>query len=572
MQKESWKEKVVYQIFPRSFQDSDGDGNGDLRGIISRLDYIRSIGVDTIWLSPVYESPRVDQGYDIRNQREIDDLMGDMKDWEDLLQETHARGMELWMDLVLNHTSDEHRWFRRSRSATDDPYRDYYIWRKGSEDGGPPNNWTSYLGGSAWTYDEHTDEYYLHLYNKKQPDLNWDNPKVREEIVKLIRYWQAKGVDGFRLDAINVVSKDHNLPDTDESKLEGSGYKHFKNGPNIHKYLRELNDQAFSQKEGTVTVGEASMVSMKDVALYTHPDRHELNMIFMMESLSIGTDPNDAFKKREWKLTELKEIITRWQNELLNVGWYGLFAGNHDHPRQVSAFGDDGQYRIESAKMIATLVHTLWGTPFIYQGEEIGMTNYPFKSVEQLDDQMARHYYEFRTGLGEDPDEVERKLLAGTRDHARTPMQWDGSEQAGFTTGKPWLPVNPNSREINVQAQENDPYSILNYYRDLIAMRREHADVIVHGEYVPILEEHEQIVAYVRRNEQRQGLTLLNFSDREASFELPEDIEFCLDSAYRLLGNYPPEGEGVPRTLRPYEALIFGGLKPASASSEEGAE
>lgn len=567
MQHESWKEKVVYQVFPRSFQDSNGDGSGDLRGIVSRLDYIRSIGVDTIWLSPVYESPRVDQGYDIRNHREIDPLMGTMEDWEELLRETHARGMDLWMDLVLNHTSDQHRWFKQSISSKDNPYRDYYIWRPGEADGEPPNNWTSYLGGSAWEYDEASGEYYLHLYNKRQPDLNWDNPKVREEIHGLVRYWLDKGVDGFRLDAINVVSKDHRLPDTDESKLEGSGYKHFKNGPHVHEYLRELNEQGFSHKEGTVTVGEASMVSMDDVARYTDPDRQELSMIFMMESPSIGTDPNDSFKERDWKLPELKEIVARWEKELLNRGWFGLFASNHDHPRMVSSFGHDGQYRVESAKMLATLVHTLWGTPFIYQGEEIGMTNYPFESVDQLDDQMALHYYESRTAQGEDPKEVERRVLEGTRDHARTPMQWTDGEQAGFTDGsaKPWMPVNPNHREINVQAQENDPDSVLNYYRSLIALRREHADVIVHGEYASLLEEHEQVFAYVRRNENSQGLVLLNFSDQEAEFELPDDIGVCLDSAYRLLGNYAADDEGgvVPRTLRPYEALIFGGLKSA---------
>ncbi|GGO00701.1 glycoside hydrolase family 13 protein [Saccharibacillus kuerlensis] len=576
-QSEAWKEKVVYQIFPRSFQDSNGDGNGDIPGIISRLDYIKSIGVDTIWLSPVYESPRVDQGYDITNHREIDPMMGTMEDWERLLEEVHGRGMDLWMDLVLNHTSDEHRWFKRARSSKDNPYRDYYIWRPGEKDGEPPNNWTSYLGGSAWTYDEASGEYYLHLYNKKQPDLNWDNPKVREEIQKMVRYWLDKGVNGFRLDAINVVSKDSELPDTNESKLEGSGYKHFKNGPNVHKYLRELNEKGFSHKEGTVTVGEASMVSMEDVSRYTDPERKELNMIFMMESPSIGTDPDDSFKTREWTLPELKEIVTRWEKELVDRGWFGLFASNHDHARMVSHFGDDGKYWAESAKMLATLVHTLWGTPFIYQGEEIGMTDYPFESIDQLDDQMARHYYDFRTQNGEDPQEVERRVLAGTRDHARTPMQWDDSEHAGFTTGKPWMPVHPNYREINVHAQEQHEHSILNYYRKLIAMRREHADVIVHGEYVPLLEEHEQVFAYIRRNETSQGLVLLNFSDQKAEFELPEDVGVCLESAYRMLGNYPPHTEGsgeeasgndsagddVPRVLRPYEAIIFGGLKPA---------
>lgn len=580
MRHESWKEKVVYQIFPRSFQDSNGDGNGDIPGIVSRLDYIRSIGVDTIWLGPVYESPRVDQGYDVSNQREIDPMMGTMEDWEELLRETHARGMELWMDLVLNHTSDEHRWFKRSRSSKDNPYRDYYIWRKGEKDGEPPNNWTSYLGGSAWTYDEATGEYYLHLYNKKQPDLNWDNPKVREEIQKMVRYWIDKGVNGFRLDAINVISKDSGLPDTSEQKMEGSGYKHFKNGPNVHEYLRELNEKAFSHKEGIITVGEASMVSMDDVARYTHPDRRELDMIFMMESPSIGNDPNDAFKSRDWKLTELKEIVTRWEKELLNIGWFGLFASNHDHPRMVSHFGNDGKYHAESAKMLATLVHTLWGTPFIYQGEEIGMTDYPFESIDQLDDQMARHYYRTRTEeLGEDPEEVEKRVLAGTRDHARTPMQWDDGESAGFTTGEPWMPVNPNHASINAAAQENDPDSILNYYRKLIEIRREHAEVVVHGEYVPILEEHEQVFAYIRRNHKSQGLVLLNFSEKEAEFELPEDVGVCTESAYRLLGNYEPEGEDreragengdtdakadvVPRKLRPYEAIVFGGLKPA---------
>lgn len=322
------------------------------------------------------------------------------------------------------------------------------------------------------------------------------------------------------------------------------------------------------------------MVSMDDVARYTHPDRRELNMIFMMESPSIGTDPNDAFKSRDWKLTELKEIVTRWEKELLNVGWFGLFASNHDHPRMVSHFGNDGKYHAESAKMLATLVHTLWGTPFIYQGEEIGMTDYPFESMEQLDDQMARHYYRTRTEeLGEEPAEVEKRVLAGTRDHARTPMQWDDGQHAGFTTGEPWMPVNPNHREINVAAQDHDPDSILNYYRSLIAIRREHAEVIVHGEYVPILEEHEQVFAYIRRNHKSQGLVLLNFSEKDAEFELPEDVGVCTESAYRLLGNYETDSEdeehaggkgdidarngAVPRILRPYEAIIFGGLKPA---------
>ncbi|NGZ78002.1 glycoside hydrolase family 13 protein [Saccharibacillus alkalitolerans] len=557
-----WKEKVVYQIFPCSFQDSNGDGNGDLRGIVSRLDYIRSIGADTIWICPVYRSPLEDQGYDVSDQREIGEIFGTMQDWEELLEETHKRGMELWMDLVLNHTSAEHRWFKRSRSSKDDPFRDYYIWRQGKEDGSPPNNWTSYLGGSAWTYDEATGEYYLHLYSETQPDLNWDNPKVREEIQGLIRYWLDKGVDGFRLDAINVVSKESELPDSMEKKVQGSGYKHFKNGPKVHEYLRELNEKGFSHKEGTITVGETSMVSMDDVKRYTAPERRELSMIFMMESPDIGSDPDDSFKSRDWKLSELKEIITRWEKELKDQGWFGLFGSNHDRPRLVSQFGDDGRYRVESAKLLATLVHTLWGTPFIYQGEEIGMTNYPFESVDRLEDQEAVHYYRSQTEKGEDPAEVERRVLAGTRDHARTPMQWSAGPNAGFSEGKPWMPVNPNYREINVEAEEKNPDSVLNYYRKLIEIRREHANVVVHGEYAPVLEEHEQVLAYVRRCSASQGLVLLNLSDREAEFELTGEICGCLDTARRLLGNYPADGHGIPAKLRPYEAIVFGGLKP----------
>jgi oligo-1,6-glucosidase len=552
-----WKEAVIYQIYPRSFMDSNGDGVGDINGIISRLDYLKELGIDVVWLSPVYQSPNDDNGYDISDYRAIMDEFGTMADWDRLLDEMHQRGIKLIMDLVVNHSSDEHAWFVESRKSKDNPYRDYYIWREG-KDGKEPNNWESAFSGSAWQYDEASGEYFLHLFSKKQPDLNWENPKLRQEIYDMMKFWLDKGIDGFRMDVINFISKVPGLPDGDnpEGKRYVSGAEYYMNGPRIHEFLQEMNQEALSGYD-VMTVGEMPGVTVEEAKLYTGEDRGEVNMVFQFEHVDLDAGPGGKWDLRPMTLSAVRDNFTKWQKGLEEVGWNSLYLNNHDQPRMVSRFGNDTDYRVESAKMLATFLHTLKGTPYIYQGEELGMTNVRFATIDDYRDiETLNMYREKVVENGEDIAKVMQSIYVKGRDNARTPMQWDDSEHAGFTTGIPWLKVNPNYREINAKAAVSDPNSVFHYYRRLIGLRKENP-IMVYGSYDLILAEHEQIYAYVREYEGQKLLIMLNFSGEEALFELPEEIGY---SEKRLfINNYEVNGDDSIESilLKPYEARVY---------------
>lgn len=557
MEKKWWKEAVVYQIYPRSFKDADGDGIGDLRGIISKLDYLKELGIDVVWLSPVYQSPNDDNGYDISDYRNIMDEFGTMEDWEEMVSEMHKRGIKLVMDLVVNHTSDEHPWFIESRKSKDNAYRDYYIWRPGKE-GKEPNNWESFFSGSAWEYDEATGEYYLHLFSKKQPDLNWENPNVRKEIYEMMRFWLDKGVDGFRMDVINMISKVPELPDGEvyDGKKYVSGSRYFMNGPRVHEFLQEMNREVLSHYD-IMTVGETPGVTPKEGILYTDPARCELNMVFQFEHVDLDSGPGGKWDIRPWKLADLKKTMTKWQKELEGKGWNSLYLNNHDQPRAVSRFGDDKQYRVESAKMLATFLHMMQGTPYIYQGEELGMTNVRFSSIEDYRDiETLNMYKEYVEKYGENPQAVLEKIYYKGRDNARTPMQWDDSKHAGFTDGTPWIQVNPNYKEINAKAALQDPDSVFHYYKKLIQLRKQHP-VIVYGTYHLILEDHPLIYAYTRALGNEKLVVITNFSNETPVFRLPEDIVYTAKEL--LIHNYPVvESEELHEIrLRPWEARVY---------------
>jgi oligo-1,6-glucosidase len=555
--KQWWKEAVIYQIYPRSFKDSNGDGIGDIKGIISKLDYLKELGIDVIWLSPVYKSPNDDNGYDISDYRDIMDEFGTMADWEMLLDEMHKRGIKLIMDLVVNHSSDEHAWFMESRKSKDNPYRDYYIWRE-CKDGKEPNNWESVFSGSAWEYDGATGEYFLHLFSKKQPDLNWENPKLRREVYDMMRFWLDKGIDGFRMDVINFISKVSDLPDADlpEGKRYAPGGEYFINGPRIHEFLQEMNKETVSQYD-VMTVGEMPGASVEDAMLYTDENRHEVNMVFTFEHVDLDSGPNGKWDLRPLKLADLRDNITKWQKGLEKVGWNSLYLNNHDQPRMVSRFGNDKEYRLQSAKMLATFLHTLKGTPYIYQGEEIGMTNVRFESIEDYKDiEILNMYHEKVIENGEDPQKVMQSIYVKGRDNARTPIQWDNSEHAGFTTGTPWLRVNPNYKEINAEQAMADPNSVFHYYRNLIQLRKQNP-IMVYGSYDLILPDHEQIYAYVRRYEGQTLLVMLNFSSGQPVFELPSNVNYVEKKLF--IHNYEvSDEESIEKIeLKPYEARVY---------------
>lgn len=550
-----WKESVVYQIYPRSFKDSNGDGVGDLQGIVEKLDYLKELGVDIIWLSPVYKSPNDDNGYDVSDYQDIMDEFGTMADWEHLIQEMHDREMKLMMDLVVNHSSDEHHWFLEAKKSKDNPYRNYYIWRKG-KGGKEPTNWESFFSGSAWEYDETTDEYFLHLFSKKQPDLNWENAKLRKEVYDMMNWWIDKGVDGFRMDVINLISKaGYQDARNMEGKKYASGAEYFFNGPKIHEYLQEMNKEVLSR--GVVTVGETPGVDVEQAKLYTGSDRNELNMVFQFEHMDLDSGPGGKWDLRPLKLKDLRDNFTKWQKGLEGEGWNSLYLNNHDQPRMVSRFGNDGKYRVESAKMLATFLHTLQGTPYIYQGEEIGMTNVKFDSIEEYKDiETLNMYKEKVKENNEDEAKVMESIYVKGRDNARTPVQWNASEHAGFTTGTPWIAVNPNYKEVNVEQAVADPDSIFHYYKKLIKLRKEN-EVIVYGAYDVLLDDHEQIYAYTRTLKKEKLLVILNFSDHRPEFKLPEDM-ICRDVEV-LISNYeqPEEPDVTSIKLRPYEAVVY---------------
>ncbi len=547
-----WKEAVIYQIYPRSFMDSNGDGIGDLQGIISRLDYLKYLGIDVIWLSPVYQSPNDDNGYDISDYQDIMEEFGTMADFDALLSAAHERNIKIVMDLVVNHTSDEHRWFVESRKSLDNEYRDYYIWREGKSDGMPPNNWGSCFGGSAWQYDGATDMYYLHLFSKKQPDLNWDNPHVRREVFDMMTWWCDKGIDGFRMDVISMISKTKEMPDGEVHDLYGDYSPYCVHGPNVHNYLQEMNEKVLS-KYDIMTVGETPGVTTELAAQYAGENTRELNMVFQFEHVE-GDGKYGKWTDEKIPLTRLKSILSHWQTELYGRAWNSLFWDNHDQPRAVSRFGDDRPaYREVSAKMLATCLHMLQGTPYIYQGEELGMTNYPFERPDDFRDiESINAYREWCLDGQLSHEAFWPCIVFKSRDNARTPMQWDDSEQAGFTAGTPWIAVNPNYKEINAKAQTADPDSVFHYYRKLIALRKEHP-VIVYGKYEAVMEDSEELFVYTRTLEQEKLLVVCSFCDHETAFTIPD--EFI--GAACLISNRDGNYTGDEIMLKPYEAFVL---------------
>lgn len=552
MNKTWWKEAVVYQIYPRSFMDSNGDGIGDIQGIISRLDYLKYLGIDVIWLSPVYKSPNDDNGYDISDYQAIMDEFGTMADFDELLAGAHERGIRIVMDLVVNHTSDEHKWFMESRSSKDNKYRDYYIWREGKDAQTPPNNWGACFGGSAWQYDEETAMYYLHLFSKKQPDLNWDNPEVRREVFDMMTWWCDKGIDGFRMDVISMISKTREMPDGEVNGLYGDFGPFCVHGPNVHKYLQEMNEKVLS-KYDIMTVGETAGVTTELAKQYAGEDARELNMVFQFEHVE-GDGKYGKWTDEKVPLIDLKRTLSRWQTDLYGKAWNSLFWDNHDQPRAVSRFGDDRpQYREVSAKMLATCLHMLQGTPYIYQGEELGMTNYPFRDPGDFRDiESINAYREWCVDGPVSHDVFWRCLLFKSRDNARTPVQWDDSAQAGFTTGTPWIAVNPNYKEINAKTETADPGSVFHYYKKLIALRKQNP-IMVYGKYEPLLEDSEELFVYTRTYENEKLLVVCSFCDHETVFMIPDEFM----GAPCLISNIERGYDEHEITLGAYEAFVL---------------
>lgn len=552
MVKTWWKEAVIYQIYPRSFMDSNGDGIGDLKGITSRLDYLKYLGVDVIWLSPVYQSPNDDNGYDISDYRDIMDEFGTMEDFDEMLAQAHKRGIRIVMDLVVNHTSDEHKWFMESRKSKDNPYRDYYIWREGKEDGSAPNNWGACFGGPAWEHDDETDMYYLHLFSKKQPDLNWENPKVREEVFDMMTWWCDKGIDGFRMDVISMISKTEEMPDGEVKDLYGNPNPYCVNGPKVHAYLQEMNEKVLS-KYDIMTVGETPAVTTELAKQYAGEDTHELNMVFQFEHVE-GDGKYGKWTDEKVPLIRLKKIMSKWQTELYGKAWNSLFWDNHDQPRAVSRFGDDRpEHREVSAKMLATCLHMMQGSPYIYQGEELGMTNYPFRSEEEFRDiESVNAIKEWCDSGVVSKEDFWPCLLKKSRDNARTPVQWDDTENAGFTTGTPWIGVNPNYTEINAKAETADENSVFHYYKKLIALRKQNP-VMVYGKYELLLEDSEELFVYTRTLEEEKLLVVCSFSDKETVFEIPDEFvgKAC------LIANRENAYDKKQVVLKPYEAFVL---------------
>ena len=530
-----WKTAVVYQIYPKSFQDSNGDGIGDIQGIISRLDYLRELGVDALWISPMYCSPQDDNGYDISDYRNIDPMFGTMEDMEELIRESQKRDIRIVMDLVLNHTSDEHIWFQEAKKSKDNPYHDYYVWRDGKE-GELPNDMRAVFGGPAWDWVPQLGQYYFHQFSVKQPDLNWENPKVRREIYDMILGWMEKGIGGFRLDVIDQIAKE---PDK----------KITNNGPRLHDFLRELSKETF-QKGELLTVGEAWGANTQNAKLYSNPDGSEFSMVFQFEHMVMDQqEGKDKWDLAPLPFVKLKKNLAKWQTQLYGCGWNSLFWDNHDLPRIVSRWGNDREYRVESAKMLATVLHGMQGTPYIYQGEELGMTNVRFADISQYQDIETLNMYQERLQAGYSKEEIMQSIYARGRDNARTPMQWSEEKNAGFTEGTPWMEVNPNYTTINAKAELADPDSIFYYYQKLIRLRKEHS-VFVNGDFTLLMEEDPQVFAYIRKESDTEVLVCANFSEIPAKCDLPDEWK----DGEILIWNYLEKGE--EGMLRPYEAVM----------------
>ncbi len=549
MQKKWWKESVMYQIYPRSFKDSNADGIGDIKGIISKLDYLKELGVDIIWLGPVYDSPNDDNGYDISDYYSIHPEFGTMQEFDELLVGLHARGIRLIMDVVVNHTSDEHDWFEKSKSSKENEYRDYYFWREG-KDGGPPNNWVSFFGGSAWELDEASGQYYLHLFTKKQPDLNWENPTVRQEVKDILKFWLDKGIDGFRMDVIPLISKRLPFQDSDAESFSELVETAYSNGPKVHEYINELYEDVL-QHYDIMTVGEGPGISTMTAMNYIHPDRRELNMIFQLEHMFLGFGEKGKFDQQPYELTDLLDILIRWDDKVSGEGWNNIFLDNHDFARLVSRWGNDNEFRYESATLFATLLLTFRGTPCIYQGSEIGMTNVRFETIEEYDDVETLNFYEEFVVNGDmDKDEFMKAVYKEGRDNVRTPIQWDSSENAGFTKGKPWLKMNPNFKEINSVTDKSSSKSIFNYYKELIAYRKGNDDLI-YGE-LHILEKEKNLFVYNRVGSNEKYCILLNMNGHEKQYSID------LKSTELIMSNYPSiQNTDEIVHLRPWESMIL---------------
>ncbi|MFC7783224.1 MULTISPECIES: alpha-glucosidase [unclassified Rossellomorea] len=550
--KKAWrKEAVGYQIYPRSFQDSNGDGIGDLQGVIQRLDYIKELGIDVIWICPMYKSPNDDNGYDISDYQDIMEDFGTMEDFDQLLKEVHKRDMKLIIDLVLNHTSDEHPWFIESKSSKDNPKRDWYIWRDGVK-GKEPNNWESIFGGSAWKYDEETDQYFLHVFSTKQPDLNWENEEVRDALYDTVNWWLDKGIDGFRIDAISHIKKRPGLPDMPNPKKQKyvSSFDMHMNQKGIHTFLQEFKDRTYGNYD-VMSVGEANGVKADEAELWVGKENGKMDMIFQFEHLGLW----DAETNPDLDIVELKKVLSRWQKGLEGNGWNALFIENHDKPRVVSTWGNDKEYWKESATAMATMYFLMQGTPFIYQGQEIGMTNVQFPSIEDYDDVAVKNLYRLKREEGVSHKDIMEIIWASSRDNSRTPMQWSDGENSGFTSGTPWMKVNPNYKTINVKAQEKDEKSILNFYKKMIQLKK-NEDVFTYGIYDLLLEKDKQIYAYTRTGEDQSMIVITNLSTKNTVCDL-KDLE--VSSSDLLLNNYDVDShENVSKlTLKPYEARVY---------------
>ena len=544
---EDFRKSVVYQIYPKSFYDTNGDGLGDLNGVTEKLDYIRELGADYIWLTPFFVSPQKDNGYDVEDYYNIDPRYGTMEDFDRLSAEAQKRGIKLMLDMVFNHTSSRNEWFQKAL-AGDERYKNYYIFRKGKENGDPPTNWESKFGGSAWEYVPQFDEYYLHLFDVSQPDLNWDNPEVREQVEAVVRFWMKKGVKGFRFDVVNLISKG-----SFEDDYEGDGRRFYTDGPNIHKYLQELNEKTFGADKGIVTVGEMSSTSMENCFHYASEDGKELSMVFSFHHLKVDFAGNEKWVLVPYDFQKLKKILFDWQSGMQkHHAWNAVFWCNHDQPRVVSRFGDEGKYWKQSAKMLGTVIHCLRGTPYVYQGEEIGMTNTDFTDISRYRDVESINYYRILQEKGLRPDDAFRIIQIHSRDNGRTPMQWTDGQNAGFTTAEPWIGVNANHTDVNAEAELADEDSIFRHYQKLIRLRKE-LDVIAYGDFAPLDQKNAQILAYRRSYEGHTLLVVNNFYGRPVTWTCPEELEgySC------ILSNYPDSEVKKEMELRPFESVVL---------------
>ena len=549
-----WKDAVVYQIYPQSFKDSNNDGIGDINGIREKIPYLKDLGVNVLWLNPIYESPMVDNGYDISDYHDIQSDFGTFNDMTTLISSAHEHGIRIVMDMVINHTSDQHPWFLEAKKSKDNPKHDYYLWVDPPADGSLPNNWQSHFSGPAWKYEESCGQYYMHIFSSGQPDLNWENEEVRKEVKDILRFWLDKGIDGFRLDTINFISKVPGYPSVPGAKGLVRGSQFYMNGPKVHDYLQEIYRDVFS-KYDIMTVGETPNVTPETAKLYVSEDRGELNMLFQFEHVNIDQGKINKWDIKPWSIKDLKSILSKWQSSLGEEGWNSIYLSNHDQARSVSRFGNDDRYLKESAKMLCTMDMTLRGTPYVYQGEELGMTNVKFPDISYYRDVQSINLYNELKANGVSDHDIMEKIYYRGRDNARTPMQWDASENAGFTSGTPWIDVNPNYTSINTEAEKNDSDSVLNYYKAMIAFRKAHP-VIVDGSFKEYFPDSDRIFAYVRENDSEMLFVILNFSATKFALQIPEEID--MENAEVAMSNTGRTSfEGRVLDLRPYEAVVF---------------